>query len=244
MILKRIILPWQPWALWLIKGVPRWRSQMILSGRSEKDGRTGTVCRITTLKSPPIRSVLVLVQILESMNVNTSNCKSFHSIYKLDPQHNHFSLPSSLKSCFPRIFKVQGTTKVAAVYFSLDALATSIHFESFLKETLRSRIQRIRIWIWSVESSWIWIQWIQNPFSYFSKETQNLDLDSPQEAHSYFFDSMFQCFAKRIRLSEKVLVRLPMPDCNTFVSYFRVFQMSVIPRVFGQQLWNLAVLLI
>ena len=128
MILKRIILPWQPWALWLTNGVPRWRSQRILSGRSEKDGRTGTVCRITTLKSPPIRSVLVLVQILESMNVNTSNCKSFHSIYKLDPQHNHFSLPSSLKSCFPRIFKVQGTTKVAAVYFSLDAAG---HKDSF-----------------------------------------------------------------------------------------------------------------
>ena len=27
-----------------------------------------------------------------------------------------------------------------------------------------------------------------------------------------------------------------MPDCHTFVSYFRVFQMSAIPRVFGQQL--------
>ena len=26
-------------------------------------------------------------------------------------------------------------------------------------------------------------------------------------------------------------VSLPMPDCHTFVSYFRVFQMSTIPRV-------------
>ena len=28
-----------------------------------------------------------------------------------------------------------------------------------------------------------------------------------------------------------MVVSLPMPDCNTFVSYFRVFQMSTIPRV-------------
>ena len=27
-----------------------------------------------------------------------------------------------------------------------------------------------------------------------------------------------------------------MPDCHTFVSYFRVLQMSAIPRVFGLQL--------
>ena len=29
-------------------------------------------------------------------------------------------------------------------------------------------------------------------------------------------------------------------DYHTFVSYFQVFQMSVILRLFGQQLWNLA----
>ena len=76
MIWKRIILLWQPWALWLTNGVPRWRSQRILSGRSEKYGRTGTVCRITIFKSPPIISMLILGLKLESMNVNTSNCKS------------------------------------------------------------------------------------------------------------------------------------------------------------------------
>ena len=37
---------------------------------------------------------------------------------------------------------------------------------------------------------------------------------------------------------------LPMPDCHTFVSYFRGFQMPTISRVFGHQLWNLAALLI
>ena len=42
----------------------------------------------------------------------------------------------------------------------------------------------------------------------------------------------------------RMIVSLPMPDCHTFVSYFRVFQMSTIPRVFGQQLWKLAVSLI
>ena len=31
-------------------------------------------------------------------------------------------------------------------------------------------------------------------------------------------------------------------DYHTFVSYFRIFQMSTIPRVFGLQLWNVAVL--
>ena len=36
----------------------------------------------------------------------------------------------------------------------------------------------------------------------------------------------------------------PKPCCHTFVSYFWVFQMSGIRRVFGLQLWNLAVLLI
>ena len=30
-----------------------------------------------------------------------------------------------------------------------------------------------------------------------------------------------------------------MADCHTFVSYFRGFRMSTIPRVFGLQLWNL-----
>ena len=35
-----------------------------------------------------------------------------------------------------------------------------------------------------------------------------------------------------------------MPECHTFVSYFWVFQMSAILPVFGQQLWNMAVLLI
>ena len=39
-------------------------------------------------------------------------------------------------------------------------------------------------------------------------------------------------------------VSRPMSDCHTFVSYFRVFQMSTISRVFGLQLWNLAALLI
>ena len=29
---------------------------------------------------------------------------------------------------------------------------------------------------------------------------------------------------------------LPMPASHTFVSYFRVFQMSTIPRLFGQHL--------
>ena len=32
--------------------------------------------------------------------------------------------------------------------------------------------------------------------------------------------------------------------CHTFVSYFWVFQMSAIPRLFGQQLWNTSTLLI
>ena len=36
-----------------------------------------------------------------------------------------------------------------------------------------------------------------------------------------------------------VVVSLPMPDCQ-FASYFQVFQMSTISRVFGQYLWNLA----
>ena len=33
-----------------------------------------------------------------------------------------------------------------------------------------------------------------------------------------------------------MVVGPPKPDYHTFVSYFRVFQMSTIPRVFGQQL--------
>ena len=229
MILKRIILPWQPWALWLIKGVPRWRSQMILSGRSEKDGRTGTVCRITTFKSPPIMSVLVLGLKLESMNVNTSNCIGSTNL--------------TLKTItFPRKFKAQRKWRQSSF---LGCRWPQVFFSNpFSKKRSDHESQESGFGFDPLNPSWVWIQWIQNPFSDFSKETQNKDLDSPQEAHSYFFDSMFQCFAKRIRLSEKVLVRLPMPDCNTFVSYFRVFQMSVIPRVFGQQLWNLAVLLI
>ena len=39
-------------------------------------------------------------------------------------------------------------------------------------------------------------------------------------------------------------VRHGLSDYHTFVSYFQVFQISTIPRVFGLQLWNVAVLLI
>ena len=36
------------------------------------------------------------------------------------------------------------------------------------------------------------------------------------------------------------LVSPPMPYYHTFASYFQVFEMSTISRVFGPQLWNLA----
>ena len=89
----------------------------------------------------------------------------------------------------------------------LDLIRPEYGFNGF-KIRFRILVKKHKIWIWIL----------------------------PQKRSLTFFDSMFQCFAKRIRLSEKVLVRLPMPDFHTFVSYFRIFQMSVIPRVFGQQL--------
>ena len=50
---------------------------------------------------------------------------------------------------------------------------------------------------------------------------------------------------KNPKITDKCMVaRLGWTDYHTFVSYFQVFQMSVILRHFGQQLWNLAALLI
>ena len=45
---------------------------------------------------------------------------------------------------------------------------------------------------------------------------------------------LIQLMYPRYRTSNKPYANIP--DCHTFVSYFRVFQMSAIPRVFGLQL--------
>ena len=79
-------------------------------------------------------SVLILgLKLSEAMDVNISNYKSFHGIYKRDPQNNHFSLPSSLMFSSPMsIFKEWRQS-----IFPWMLLDTSILFESFPKETFQ-----------------------------------------------------------------------------------------------------------
>ena len=74
------------------------------------------------------------LKLSETMDVNISNCKSFHRIYKHDPQNNYFSLPFSLKSCFLRIFIFKEWRQSI---FPWMPLATCILFESFPRETFQ-----------------------------------------------------------------------------------------------------------